>query len=137
MIIDSLYWVCKHPAGGKAVIIEYSDRFYDGDEEKDFEKNAETLFHGLKLITYSNSSASDAADYNCPIPSRAQLSKNGALILQNGVTLKCQVNNYTNKMSCLKITDSTGADGLVCSNGEKKIMFLFDENNILKGSRIF
>lgn len=50
MTIDSLYWVCKHPNGGKAVIVEYSSRFYPGDEELSFEKNAETIFQGLKLI---------------------------------------------------------------------------------------
>jgi len=50
MIIDSLYWVCKHPDGKSAVIIEYSHRLYAGNEEKTFEKNAETVFRGLEFV---------------------------------------------------------------------------------------
>ena len=137
MIIDSLFWVCKHPDGKKAVIVEYSDRFYPGNEEATFEQNAEAIFHGLELITVSSLNGLGKVDNNCPAPSKDQLNKNGYFVIQNGVTLKCQVKNYTNRMSCIGITDSTGADGLLCSNGEKQIIFLFDENQILKGSKIF
>jgi hypothetical protein len=49
MIIDSLYWVCKHPNGKKAIIVEYSNRFYPGGEEADFAKKAEAVFRGLSL----------------------------------------------------------------------------------------
>jgi hypothetical protein len=71
-------------------------------------------------------------DHNCPTPSKDQLDENGYLMLQKGVTLKCQVKNYTNRMPCVGITDSTGVDGWVCNNREKTILFTFDENEILK-----
>jgi hypothetical protein len=82
-------------------------------------------------------SALGKVDRNCPSASNEQLDKNGNLVLQNGVTLKCQVKNYTNKMSCVGITDSTNADGLVCDNGKRQAVFLFDENGILKSGKIF
>jgi hypothetical protein len=75
-------------------------------------------------------------DPNCPDPSKDQL-QNGFLTLQNGITLECQIKNYTSKMSCADIKDSTGADGWVCNNGEKKILFWFDENKLLKGHKTF
>jgi len=52
MIIDSLYWVCKHPDGRQAVIVEYSDRFFPGNEEADFDTKAATVFHGLAFGTH-------------------------------------------------------------------------------------
>lgn len=58
-------------------------------------------------------------------------------MLQNGVTLKCQVKNYTNRMSCAAITDSTEVDGWICSNGEKRAVFTFDEKGVLKGAKFF
>jgi hypothetical protein len=78
----------------------------------------------------------DSVDRNCPAPSRDQLNENGFLVLQNGVTLKCQVKNYTNKMSCTGITDGKD-DGWVCSNGTKRSIFVFDENGILKTFKIY
>lgn len=75
--------------------------------------------------------APDTVDHNCPAPSKAQLNENGFLMLQNGVTLKCQVKNYTNKMSCTGITDGKD-DGWVCNNGTRSSAFVFDENGILK-----
>jgi hypothetical protein len=70
-------------------------------------------------------------DRNCPAPSKAQLNENGFLILQNGVTLKCQIQNYTNRMSCTGITDGND-DGWVCNNGTENSVFVFDENGVLK-----
>jgi len=79
----------------------------------------------------SNTRVFDSVDRNCPAPSKDQLNENGFLVLQNGVTLKCQVKNYTNKMSCTGITDGKD-DGWVCNNGTKNSVFVFDENGILK-----
>lgn len=72
----------------------------------------------------------DDIDRNCPTPSKDQLNENGFLMLQNGVTLKCQVKNYTSKMSCTEITDGK-EDGLLCNNGSKSSVFVFDKNGIL------
>jgi hypothetical protein len=90
------------------------------------------LIEVLLLQSCSGFSALGSVDRNCPDPSKNQLNGNGYLILQNGVTLKCQVKNYTNRMPCIGITDSTGIDGWVCNNREKTILFIFDENEILK-----
>ena len=78
-------------------------------------------------------------DYDCPAPSKDQFNKNGALIMQDGVTLKCQAEKYIGKMSCDAVTDPKYAGGLVCEGGKDLIMFvfLFDENGILKGHRFF
>jgi len=65
------------------------------------------------------------------VPSKDQLNENGFLVLQNGVTLKCQVKNYTSRMFCSGITDGK-EDGLVCKNGTNSSVFVFDENGILK-----
>jgi len=51
MIIDSLYWVCKHSDGKKAVIVEYSHRFYPEGEDAGFAKKAETVFQGFEFVT--------------------------------------------------------------------------------------
>lgn len=75
-------------------------------------------------------------DRNCPAPSKDQLSENGFLMLQNGVTLKCQVKNYTSRMSCVGLTDGTD-DGWMCNNGTKDMVFVFDENGILKTSKTY
>ncbi len=50
MILDSLYWVCKHPDGKNAVIIGYSDRYYAGHEDPAFDQKAETVFRGLAFV---------------------------------------------------------------------------------------
>jgi hypothetical protein len=89
------------------------------------------------LQSCANFSSFKKVDPNCPSPSKYQLDQNGNLMLQNGITLKCQVKNYTSKMSCVGVTDSTSADGLTCSNGKGQAVFLFDENGVLKNSRIF
>jgi hypothetical protein len=71
-------------------------------------------------------------DRNCPTPSEDQL-KDGYLRLQKGLTLKCQIKNYTHRMPCMWITNSTGImDGWMCSSGGRNILFIFDENDILK-----
>lgn len=85
----------------------------------------------------SRSNALSGIDYNCPNPPKDQLDKNGYLILKNGITLECQVKNYTNRMSCTEITDSAKTNGWMCSNGDREILFIFDENNILKDQKIF
>lgn len=73
-------------------------------------------------------------DHNCPAPTKEQLDDKGFLKLQNGVTLKCQVKNFTNRMACQGITDGTD-DGLVCSNGSAQMVFVFDERGRLKASK--
>lgn len=70
-------------------------------------------------------------DRNCPAPSKDQLNKDGLLMLQNGVTLKCQVKNNTSRLPCSGITDGKD-DGWICKNGEKDAVFLFDDKGILK-----
>lgn len=75
-------------------------------------------------------------DRNCPAPSQDQLNENGFLMLQTGVTLKCQVKNYTNKMSCTGITDGK-EDGWVCNNGTNNSVFVFDENGKLKNLKTY
>lgn len=85
----------------------------------------------------SRSSAFSDIDYNCPSPSKDQLDKNGYLILKNGITLECQVKNYTSRMSCTGITDSADTNGWMCSNGDRQILFIFDENNVLEDRKIF
>jgi hypothetical protein len=78
----------------------------------------------------------NTVDRNCPVPSKDQLNENGFLMLKNGVTLKCQVKNYTNKMSCTGITDGK-EDGWVCNNGTKNSVFVFDKNGILKAFKTY
>ena len=76
---------------------------------------------------------------DCPTPSKDQFNKNGALIMQDGVTLKCQAEKYIGKMSCEAVTNPKYGGGLVCEGGKDLIMFvfLFDENGILKGHKFF
>jgi len=80
--------------------------------------------------------ALDSVDRNCPAPSKDQLSGKGFLILQEGVTLKCQVKNYTHKMSCTGIIDGND-EGWACNNGTKSSVFVFDENGILKTFKVY
>jgi uncharacterized lipoprotein YajG len=75
-------------------------------------------------------------DRDCPTPSQDQLNENGYLVIQKGVTLKCQVKNYTNKMSCQGITDGED-ERLLCNNGSKSSLFVFDKNGILKAHKIY
>jgi len=75
-------------------------------------------------------------DRNCPTP-KDQVDEYGYLLLQKGVTLKCQVKNYTHRMDCIGVVDSAGVDGLICDSGKRKALFLFDENGILKDHRIW
>ena len=91
--------------------------------------------HGCTLIE-SGSALSEFSriDRDCPFPSNDQL-ENGYLKLQDGVTLKCQVKNFTHTMSCVGVTDSTESDGWACSNGKSQILFIFDENNVLKSHK--
>lgn len=80
--------------------------------------------------------ALNSTNPNCPNPSKDQLNENGFLMLQNGVTLKCQIKNYTNRMSCTGITDGKD-DGWICNNGEKSSVFIFDENGVLKSFKTY
>jgi len=52
MILDVIYWVCRHPEVNKMVYVEYSSRFYPENQDVNFEKNAEKVFHGLALVTH-------------------------------------------------------------------------------------
>ena len=83
----------------------------------------------------SNTNVNSRIDHDCPYPSKEHLI-NGHLKPENGVTLKCQVKNFTNKMSCAEISDGED-EGLMCSNGSKKALFVFDKNGILKNYRIY
>lgn len=90
----------------------------------------------LLIQSCSSTRVLNNVDRNCPTPSKDQLNKDGLLMLQNGVTLKCQVKNYTNKMSCSGITDGKD-DGWVCTNGTKNSVFVFDENGILENFKFY
>jgi hypothetical protein len=70
---------------------------------------------------------------NCPFPSKDQ-SKDGFLLLQNGITLKCQIKKYT-PMPCVDVRDSDGTEVLVCRQGKRHVLLTFDEKGILKGSK--
>lgn len=90
------------------------------------------LILGTLLIQgCSSTRVFDRVDRNCPAPTKDQLNENGFLMLKNGVTLKCQVKNYTNKMSCAGVTDGKD-DGWACNNGTRRSVFIFDGNGILK-----
>lgn len=68
----------------------------------------------------------------CPEPSKEQINSNGFLIIENGVTLKCQLRPYVSNMICQGITDHTNADGIICQNGNgEQAIFLFDEHGVL------
>lgn len=75
-------------------------------------------------------------DHSCPAPSKDQLNKDGYLMLQNGITLKCQVKNNTSRMACFGAVDGTGDDAWFCDNGTRKSWFLFDEKGILKAHKL-
>ncbi|MCL2075405.1 MAG: hypothetical protein FWH15_02990 [Betaproteobacteria bacterium] len=68
---------------------------------------------------------------NCPIPSKDQ-AQDEFLLLQDGITLKCQIKKYT-LTPCIDIRDSEGTEGLVCRDGERQVLLLFDDKGILKG----
>jgi hypothetical protein len=67
------------------------------------------------------------------------LDKDGYFLFEHGVTLKCQIKNAAirTRMSCMPITDSTGADGLACDTGGGKALFLFDENGVLENHKFW
>lgn len=74
-------------------------------------------------------------DHSCPQATGSQLNKNGYLMLQDGVTLECQVRNYTNRMACQEITD--GEDlGLVCDNGTSSAVFVF-RDGIMQTHKVY
>lgn len=83
----------------------------------------------------SNTYIHNKIDHDCPYPSKEHLI-NGHLKPENGVTLKCQVKNFTNRMSCVEISDNED-EGLMCSNGSNKALFVFDKNGILKNYKIY
>jgi hypothetical protein len=97
-----------------------------------------TLFTLCTLLIQgcSTTDVLGSVDRNCPAPSQDQLNENGSLMLKNGVTLKCQVKNYTSRMSCTEITDGK-EDGWVCNNGTKRAVFVFDDNGILKNAKTY
>jgi len=70
-------------------------------------------------------------DRSCPAPTKDQLSNDGYLMLQNGITLKCQVKNNTSRLPCSEVTDGED-DAWVCGTGDKISVFLFDKKGILK-----
>lgn len=91
---------------------------------------------GVLLIQgCSSTNINSGIDNNCPYPSKEHV-VNGNLKPENGVTLKCQVKNFTSKMSCVEVTDGED-EGLMCSNGSKQALFVFDKNDILKNFKIF
>lgn len=83
----------------------------------------------------SNSNFNSKIDHDCPYPPKENLI-NGHLKPENGVTLKCQVKNFTNRMSCIEILDKED-EGLLCSNGAKQALFVFDKNDILKNYKFY
>lgn len=83
----------------------------------------------------SNSNLNSKIDHDCPYPPKENLI-NGHLKPENGVTLKCQVKNFTNRISCIEIIDEED-EGLFCSNGSKKALFVFDKNDILKNYKFY
>jgi len=89
------------------------------------------IIGALQGCAIKNAIVDTIDSFDCPTPSKDQLNKDGYLIMQNGVTLKCQVQKNTSKMSCVGVTDSNNADGLVCQSGKNQAIFLFDENGIL------
>jgi len=108
---------------------------------KFMKNNAQLISALLVLGTFliqgcSSTGTLHTEDRNCPDPSQDQLNENGYLMLQNGVTLKCQVKNYTSKLSCTGITDGK-EDGWVCKSGTKNAVFVFDENGILKNAKTY
>lgn len=70
---------------------------------------------------------------NCPAPTADQISDSGHLQIEDGKTLKCQIEPYVSNMACQGITDKTNADGVICENGlGQRILFIFDEKGVLK-----
>ncbi|MDO5686907.1 MAG: hypothetical protein Q4G42_05955 [Neisseria sp.] len=64
----------------------------------------------------------------------AKTDAKGYIVLEKGVTQKCQVQIATGNLPCANITDKTGADGYVCNDGDgsgNSTLFLFDKNATL------
>ena len=75
-------------------------------------------------------------DGPCPAPAKDEFRSDGALIIEDGRTLKCQVRPVVSNMACQGITDKTHADGVVCRNGlGETALFLFDEKGVLEKHR--
>lgn len=68
---------------------------------------------------------------HCPEPEH----KEGYLILEKGKTRKCHVQVYSR--NCRGITDSTGANGLVCGYAQGTTLYLFDKQDVLQNYRTF
>lgn len=96
---------------------------------------ASLSFSGLLIQGCSNTNVDSKIDHDCPYPSKEHLI-NGHLKPEIGVTQKCQVKNFTNKMSCVEISDGED-NGLMCGNGSKKALFVFDNKGILKNYKIY
>ncbi|WP_129232613.1 hypothetical protein [Cronobacter condimenti] len=75
-------------------------------------------------------------DGPCPAPAKDERGSNGALKIEDGRTLKCQVRPFVSNMACQGITDKTNADGVVCQNGlGETAFFLFDDKGVLEKHR--
>lgn len=96
------------------------------------------LIGALLIQGCASHGALDKVGLNCPAPSQDQLDEMGFFMLQKGVTMKCQVMNYTKRSgkSCVETTDGTD-DGWVCDDWGKKIVFVFDENGKLKDRKTY
>ncbi|MDR2189067.1 MAG: hypothetical protein LBE62_13660 [Azonexus sp.] len=87
------------------------------------------------LLSLGCAGVAPIVDVNCPEPPK-DLARDGRLILKNGVTLKCQVRNYSNRMSCIETRFSDGTTGLICNDGNKEGMLFFDKNDVLTEQKI-
>ena len=85
----------------------------------------------IALVLSSCSTVSVVKDANCPDPPK---DKDGYVLIERGVTLKCQIKQASDRMSCIAWTKE-GSDGWICDNGEKIAMFFFDENEVLTNCR--
>ena len=95
-----------------------------------------TLLGILFMQGCSSNNMYNRIDNNCPTPTKDQLDYRGALMLQEGVTLKCQIKNNASllRLPCIGITDEKNNDGWACNygNGKDMVVFIFDESGILK-----
>jgi lipoprotein len=68
---------------------------------------------------------------NCPAP---KTDANGALLIEDGQTLKCQIRVSTSNMGCTDdITNDAGDDGYACTGAANQgAVFFFDKNGVLK-----
>ena len=92
------------------------------------------LLVATTCLTACGTAFNSRIDRNCPPPNASQLNKDGYLMLQDGSTLKCQVKNYTSRMSCSEITDQQDT-ALVCNNGTRNSIFVFGADGILKSHK--